>query len=311
VLVPIDEAVHFDVVTHNPSTGAVSDADSTPTFDVFEEATDTPILDDQNFTKRTSLTGNYRGTFTASAANGFEAGKWYVVVASATVNSVAGKTVAMHFRVAPAENQAGVPKVDVTHALGTAWNSGAITADTLATDCIGASELAASAVTEIQAGLSTHSAADVWAVATRVLTAGTNIQLPANGLANVTAWTVDITGNLSGSVGSVAGNVGGNVVGSVASVTAAVTVGTNNDKTGYALTAGERTSIAAAVWAAVAEGAHTFADLMRGVAAFAMGKSSGGGTATIVFRDLGDTKDRITATATNAGNRTAVTRDLT
>lgn len=74
-------------------------------------------------------------------------------------------------------------------------------------------------------GFSTHSAADVWAVATRVLTAGTNIQLPSNGLANVTAWTVDITGSLSGSVGSVTGavgsvtgNVGGNVTGSVGSV---------------------------------------------------------------------------------------------
>lgn len=58
-------------------------------------------------------------------------------------------------------------------------------------------------------GFSTHSAADVWSVGTRVLTAGTNIQLPSNGLANVSAWTVaitgNITGNLSGSVGSVTG----------------------------------------------------------------------------------------------------------
>lgn len=51
--------------------------------------------------------------------------------------------------------------------------------------------------------------------------------------------TGDITGNLSGSVGSVTGAVG--------SVTAGVTVTTNNDKTGYALTAGERTSIATAI----------------------------------------------------------------
>lgn len=61
-------------------------------------------------------------------------------------------------------------------------------------------------------GFSTHSAADVWAAASRTLTAGTNIQLPSNGLANVTAWTVaitgNITGNLSGSVGSVTGAVG-------------------------------------------------------------------------------------------------------
>lgn len=68
------------------------------------------------------------------------------------------------------------------------------------------------------------------------------------------AITGNITGNLSGSVGSVTGavgsvtgNVGGNVVGSVASVTAGVTVTTNNDKTGYALTSGERTSVADAI----------------------------------------------------------------
>lgn len=62
---------------------------------------------------------------------------------------------------------------------------------------------------------SSHSASDVWASGTRTLTAGTNIQLPSNGLANVTAWTVALTGNLSGSVGSVT---------------------TVSDKTGYALT---------------------------------------------------------------------------
>lgn len=49
--------------------------------------------------------------------------------------------------------------------------------------------------------------------------------------------TGNVGGNVSGSVASVVGNVDGNVAGSVASVTAPVTVGTNNDKTGYALSA--------------------------------------------------------------------------
>lgn len=70
-------------------------------------------------------------------------------------------------------------------------------------------------------GFSTHSASDVWSVDTRTLSAGTNIQLPANGLANVTAWTVAITGNITG-----------NLSGSVGSVTAGVTV---SDKTGFKL----------------------------------------------------------------------------
>lgn len=44
-------------------------------------------------------------------------------------------------------------------------------------------------------------------------------------------------GSVTGAVGSVTGNMGGNVSGSVGSVTAGVTVASNNDKTGYALTA--------------------------------------------------------------------------
>jgi hypothetical protein len=63
----------------------------------------------------------------------------------------------------------GRPEVNVTHAAGTAWGSGAITAGAIAADAIGASELAADAVTEIATG--------VWAAATRTLSAGTNIAL--------------------------------------------------------------------------------------------------------------------------------------
>jgi hypothetical protein len=116
ISVPLDEVVYFDVITCS-STGAAADATGTPTWAVYEEDTDTAIQSG-NFTKRTGLTGNYRGSFTASAANGFEVGKWYSVIASATVSSVAGKCVALIFRVVPAETGAGVPKVDVARANG-------------------------------------------------------------------------------------------------------------------------------------------------------------------------------------------------
>lgn len=59
--------------------------------------------------------------------------------------------------------------VNVVNAAGTAWGSGAITAASIATDAIGAAELAADAATEI--------ATAVWAATTRLLTAGTNIVL--------------------------------------------------------------------------------------------------------------------------------------
>lgn len=117
--VPIDEVVYVpDVTTHDPATGAVTDADSAPTFSVFEEATDTPIVADATMTKRTSLTGDYRGTFTASAANGFEAGKWYNVVATAIVDSVTAKQTIMQFMAVPAMSVAGVPKTDAGYFAG-------------------------------------------------------------------------------------------------------------------------------------------------------------------------------------------------
>lgn len=115
MMIPIDEVVHFDICTHNPETAEASDADSTPTFSVFEESTDTPIISTQSFTKRTGLTGNYRGSFTASAANGFEAGKWYNVIAIAIVGGVTGKKNCLTFRIAPAEATVGVPLVDVSN----------------------------------------------------------------------------------------------------------------------------------------------------------------------------------------------------
>lgn len=131
----------------------------------------------------------------------------------------------------------GVVKANVTQNAGTNITSaagvqevkvasiaaGAITAASIAADAITAAKIADGA---IDAATFASGALDaVWSTAARTLTAGTNIQLPANGLANVTAWTVAITGNITG-----------NLSGSVGSVTAGVTVTTNNDKTGYSLT---------------------------------------------------------------------------
>lgn len=163
-LVPIDEVVFFDICTHNPSTGAISDADSTPTFDVYEEATDTGMLGATNFTKRTSLTGDYRGTFTASAANGFEAGKWYSVIASATVATIAAKKNCGSFRAAPAEVSAGVPEINVR----------SVTAGVIAAASFAANALDA-----------------VWATAARALTDKANFGLSASERTSVSDALLD------------------------------------------------------------------------------------------------------------------------
>jgi len=100
-----------------------------------------------------------------------------------------------------ATTSGGRPEVNASHAAGTAWNSGAITANTLAADAITAAKVAADVGTEI--------ATAVWGAGTRQLTGAQTFDLTGN-----------ITGNIAGSVGSVTGNVGGNVAGSVGSVAA-------------------------------------------------------------------------------------------
>jgi len=99
------------------------------------------------------------------------------------------------------------------------------------------------------AGFSTHSAADVWAVATRALT----------------------------------------------------------DKAGFTLSAAGVT----AIWAEVIEGTRTAVQMMRGFSSVLLGKLSGAATATNTFRDIDDTKARVTATVDTDGNRSAITLDLT
>lgn len=115
----------------------------------------------------------------------------------------------------------GRPEVNTTHAAGTAWGSGAITAASIADGAIDAATFAASALD------------GVWSVSARTLTAGTNIQLPSNGLANVTAWTValtgNITGNLSGSVGSVTGLTASNLDATISSRASQTSVDTIDD----------------------------------------------------------------------------------
>ena len=68
-------------------------------------------------------------------------------------------------------------------------------------------------------------------------------------------------------------------------------------------------TIAAAVWAAVAENSKTYAQLMRGLWALLRGKSSGfgSGASTAVFRDDADSKNRMTFTVDANGNKTAAT----
>lgn len=191
----IDDLLTFAVNTHSATTGAATDADSVPTYRVYEDEIGTAILtgsmaklDDAN------TTGFYSEQITLSAANGFEKGKCYTIYISATVSSVTG-TAHHNFQVeaevdantvsptvvnanvtqisgdaTAADNEeaffdgtgyAGTNNVIPTVTTVNELAAGSITAAVIATDAIDNDAIAANAVTEIQSGLSTLDADSV------------------------------------------------------------------------------------------------------------------------------------------------------
>ncbi len=81
--------------------------------------------------------------------------------------------------------------------------------------------------------------------------------------------------------------------------------------TAASLAADAGAEIADAVWDEQVDGTTTGRQSIRLINSAAAGKASGLGTTTAVYRDLADTKDRISATVDADGNRTAITRDVT
>lgn len=70
-------------------------------------------------------------------------------------------------------------------------------------------------------------------------------------------------------------------------------------------------AIGNAVLSAIVEGTLTFEEWTRLVSSVLFGKISGAPAGPLLFRDIGDTKDRITATVDADGNRLDVTTDAT
>lgn len=175
----------------------------------------------------------------------FVAGSFYwVVISTVTVSTQTVTLVAATFRIVAAESVSGTPKADVshfggsvgtfssgrpevntTHAAGTEWGSGAITAASIAADAITAAKIADGAIdsTTFAAGAINAAAIAADAITDAKVAADVTIASVTGAVGSVTG---NVGGNVSGSVGSVVGavgsvtgNVGGNVVGSVGSVT--------------------------------------------------------------------------------------------
>lgn len=152
---------------------------------------------------------------------------------------------------------------------------------------------------------SSHSAANVWTSGTRSLTDKIGFSLSVAGIQAI--WDA-LTSALitAGSIGKLLVN---NINATITSrqPSGNVTVGTNNDKTGYQLSAPG----VAAILDEVYEGTTTFRQFLRLAASTLFGKLSGAATASITIRDEADSKNRITATVDVDGNRSAVILDKT
>ena len=89
--VELEDTLVFSITSHDPDTGVLTDADSAPTYRIYEDETATPILNDvMAKLDDANTTGFYTESITCSAANGFEDGKTYTIYIEATVDSDTG-----------------------------------------------------------------------------------------------------------------------------------------------------------------------------------------------------------------------------
>lgn len=89
----LNDYIVFGICTHDPRTGVHDDADSAPSYRIYENEVDSPImtgnmskLDDDN------TVGHYTESIHCTGANGFNGGNTYTVYIEATMNSDVGGT---------------------------------------------------------------------------------------------------------------------------------------------------------------------------------------------------------------------------
>lgn len=85
----IDGNLTFSIATHDPDTGIVTDADSDPTFRVYEDDTGAAIQTG-TMSKHDNRTGFYLRKITCTTALGYENGKTYTIWIEATVDGDKG-----------------------------------------------------------------------------------------------------------------------------------------------------------------------------------------------------------------------------
>lgn len=204
--ITLEETIRIGFTTRAFATGVPTLLAGTPVLSILEENNATPITSGVSVSvSRASVAGLNEATIIATAANGYESGKSYTLyISTGTVGgtSVVGEKVG-EFTI---EASSAFKRLGAPAGASVSADNAAIKSDT------GSIKTKTDFLPSAAAG-----------AAGGVFIAGTNAATTVT-----TSFTATFTGNLTG-------DVQGNVVGSVDSVTDPVTVGTNNDKTGYAL----------------------------------------------------------------------------
>ncbi|MBI4651282.1 hypothetical protein HY745_08375 [Candidatus Desantisbacteria bacterium] len=91
--VKLGETLYFDFPAHRNDTGAIANADRTPSAWVYEDESASKITSGLTVAQRGSETGEYYVKIIASAGNGYAVGKCYNVWGTGIVNSIPGKIV--------------------------------------------------------------------------------------------------------------------------------------------------------------------------------------------------------------------------
>ena len=222
-----------------------------------------------------ALTGNITGNLSGSVGS-----------VTGAVGSVTGAVGSVTGAVGSVTGNVGG---NVTGSVGSVA-AGGITASSIAADAIGASELAADAAAELAAAVRTELTTELARV-------------------DVATSTRASASDLS----TVAGYLDTEIAAILADTNELQTDWANGGRLDLILdTAAAAGGLTAAdVWAEAFSG-FTAAEWVQLLAAVAFGKTSitdlGGGAATVVFRDVGDTKDAVTADM-NGAERTSITLD--
>lgn len=155
----LEETITFSITSHDADTGALTNADSLPTYRVYEDDGDSAILTgSMELRDAGNTTGAYKKKITCSVANGFEIGKSYEVYIEATVDGDTGG-ITFGFKIIPAQ---GVQK-------NVAWNNfrftmvsstnhitpvtGATVTSEICRDAEGAFSASTNSVSEISSGV--------------------------------------------------------------------------------------------------------------------------------------------------------------